>query len=174
MENNTTQNIDSLEMIYFRVTDLWQKLCEKHTSLLNLTFDEYALLLESNLEELEGKSLEKETVKNEISALEIVRSQVIEELNLILTKKELEPIESVSDLIMVMDIYEKKNNQKHLFRFNSLLIDLIEKIQEQNKENQLFINKALLSLKQIREEVMGGKDYSTYNNRGSHTSQTTD
>jgi hypothetical protein len=45
MENNTTQNIDSLEMIYFRVTDLWQKLCEKHTSLLNLTFDEYALLL---------------------------------------------------------------------------------------------------------------------------------
>jgi hypothetical protein len=174
MENNTTQDIDSLEMIYFRVTDLWQKLCEKHTSLLNLTFDEYALLLESNLENLEEKSLEKETVKNEISALEIVRSQVIEELNLILTKKELEPIASVSDLIMVMDIYEKKNNQKHLFRFNSLLIDLIEKIQEQNKKNQLFINKALLSLKQIREEVMGGKDYSTYNNRGSHTSQTTD
>lgn len=174
MENNTTQNIDSLEMIYFRVTDLWQKLCEKHTSLLNLTFDEYALLLESNLEKLEGKSLEKETVKTEITVLEKVRTQVIEELNLILVKKEMEPIDSVSDLIMVMDIYEKKNNQKHLFRFNSLLIDLIEKIQEQNKKNQLFINKALLSLKQIREEVMGSKDYSTYNKRGSHTSHTTD
>ena len=144
MENNTTQNIDSLEMIYFRVTDLWQKLCEKHTSLLNLTFDEYALLLESNLEKLEGKSLEKETVKTEITVLEKVRTQVIEELNLILVKKEMEPIDYVSDLIMVMDIYEKKNNQKHLFRFNSLLIDLIEKIQEQNKKNKLFINKALL------------------------------
>lgn len=174
MENNTTQNIDSLEMIYFRVADLWQKLCEKHTSLLNLTFDEYALLLESNLDDLEAKSSEKENVKTEITALEKVRAQVIEELNGLLVKKEMDPIDSVSDLIMVMDIYEKKNNQKHLFRFNSLLIDLIEKIQEQNKKNQLFINKALLSLKQIREDVMGNKDYSTYNNRGNHRSQTTD
>ncbi|MFT6068651.1 MAG: flagellar biosynthesis/type III secretory pathway chaperone [Bacteriovoracaceae bacterium] len=174
MENNTNQNIDSLEMIYFRVTDLWQRLCEKHTTLLNITFDEYALLLESNLDDLESKSQEKDGVQNEITALEKVREQVIEELNSILVKKEMDPISSVSDLIMVMDIYEKKNNQKHLFRFNSLLIDLIEKIQEQNKKNQLFINKALLSLKQIREEVMGSKDYSTYNKRGSHTSHTTD
>jgi flagellar biosynthesis/type III secretory pathway chaperone len=174
METNKSQNIDSLEVIYFRVADLWQKLCEKHTSLLDLTFDEYALLLDSNLDQLETKSSEKDLVKDEISALEKVREQVIEELNDLLKKKGVEPISSVSDLIMVMDIYEKKNNQKHLFRFNSLLIDLIEKIQEQNKKNQLFINKALLSLKQIREDVMGNKDYSTYNKRGSHTSQTTD
>lgn len=165
---------ENLEMIYFRVTDLWQRLCERHTLLLDLTFDEYALLLETNLDGLDKKSEEKNVVTKEISALEVVRSQVIDELNLILEEKEIEPIESVSDLIMVMDIYEKKNNQKHLYRFNQLLIDLIEKIQEQNKKNQLFINKALLSLRQIREDVMGQKEYSTYNKRGASTPQTTD
>lgn len=174
MNTENKEPVDSLEMIYFRVTDLWQRLCEKHNLLLNLTFDEYALLLESDLEKLETKSSEKDAVSSEISALEKVRAQVIEELNSFLTAKGMDPIDSVSDLIMVMDLYEKKNDQKHLFRFNRLLIDLIEKIQEQNKKNQLFINKALLSLKQIREEVMGNRDYSTYNKRGAPTSQTTD
>ena len=174
MDKEMTKEIETLEMIYFRVTDLWQRLCEKHTTLLNLTFDEYALLLESDLEKLDTKTEEKEKTNNEVIALEKVRAQIIDELNQFLMSKNLDPIESVSDLIMVMDIYEKKNDQRHLFRFNSLLIDLIEKIQEQNKKNQLFINKALLSLKQIREEVMGDKNYSTYNNRGASTSHTND
>lgn len=174
MNKEMTKEIETLEMIYFRVTDLWQRLCEKHTTLLNLTFDEYALLLESDLEKLDTKTEEKEKTNQEVIALEKVRVQIMEELNVFLVSKNLDPIESVSDLIMVMDIYEKKNDQRHLFRFNSLLIDLIEKIQEQNKKNQLFINKALLSLKQIREEVMGDKNYSTYNNRGASTSHTND
>ncbi len=174
MDKEMNQQTDALEMIYFRVTDLWQRLCEKHTTLLNLTFDEYALLLESDLEKLDTKTAEKDTINTEIAALERVRTQIIEELNQFLASKNMDPIESVSELIMVMDLYEKKNNQRHLFRFNNLLIDVIEKIQDQNKKNQLFINKALLSLKQIREEVMGNKNYSTYNKRGASTTHTTD
>lgn len=174
MSENLKKEIEALELIYFRVTDLWQRLCEKHNNLLNLTFDEYALLLESDLENLETKNAEKNALNSEIAALEKVRSDIIEELNGILKGRGMETISSVSELIMVMDVYEKKNDQRHLFRFNNLLIDLIEKIQEQNKKNQLFINKALLSLKQIREEVMGNKNYSTYNNKGGHRTHTTD
>lgn len=174
MNTKANEPSDKLEMIYFRVTDLWQRLCEKHNNLLNLTFDEYALLLESDMDKLQTKAEEKDTTNDEITALENVRAQVIEDLNKFLVSKSMEPISSVSDLIMVMDLYERKNDQKHLFRFNRLLIDLIEKIQDQNKKNQLFINKALLSLKQIREEAMGSKNYSTYNKRGASTSQTTD
>lgn len=174
MEKNTKNEIEKLELIYFRVTDLWQRLCEKHNQLLNLTFDEYAYLLDSDLENLEAKTVEKDELNVEIAALERVRADIIDELNNLLESRNMDPISSVSELIMVMDIYEKKNDQRHLFRFNNLLIDLIEKIQEQNKKNQLFINKALMSLKQIREEVMGNKNYSTYNNKGSHRTATTD
>jgi flagellar biosynthesis/type III secretory pathway chaperone len=72
-----------------------------------------------------------------------------------------------------MQAYEVEKNQKHLFRFNALLIDIIEKIQTQNKRNQLFINKALLSLKQIRIEATGKKNYSLYTSKGSAISTST-
>jgi flagellar biosynthesis/type III secretory pathway chaperone len=66
-----------------------------------------------------------------------------------------------------MKVIENKMQTPHLEKFNSYLIDTIEKIQEQNKKNQIFINKTLLSLKTIREEAMGRKNYSTYNSKGS-------
>ena len=65
-----------------------------------------------------------------------------------------------------MRFYEDQNNTKHLYRFNELLIDVIEKIQEQNKKNQVFLNKAINNLREIREEAMGVKNYSTYNQKG--------
>lgn len=45
-----------------------------------------------------------------------------------------------------METLENKNGKKHLFNFNKLLLNIIDKIQEQNKKNQLFINKALCTL----------------------------
>ena len=72
-----------------------------------------------------------------------------------------------------MNQYPVELKEKHLFRFNALLIDLIEKIQNQNKRNQLFINKALHSLKEIRQDVLGKKSYSTYTSRGSAVSSST-
>jgi flagellar biosynthesis/type III secretory pathway chaperone len=65
-----------------------------------------------------------------------------------------------------MNFFEKQNNTQHLYRFNALLIDVIEKIQTQNKKNQVFLNKAINSLKEIREEALGVKNYNTYNKKG--------
>lgn len=161
---------DKLAILYFEVTDLWKRLCEEHNYLFNVTCDEYSLLLRSELDLLEEKLVEKNDIILRISALETIRRELIKELSSIFPEKE---INSVTGLIEVMRAYEVEKNQKHLFRFNALLIDIIEKIQAQNKRNQLFINKALLSLKQIRIEASGKKNYSTYTSKGSAISSST-
>jgi flagellar biosynthesis/type III secretory pathway chaperone len=161
---------DKIAILYFEVTDLWKRFCEEHNQLFNVTCDEYSLLLNSQLDLLEEKHIEKNEIILRIGVLENVRRDLISELNILFPEKE---IDSVSKLIEVMKAYEVEKNQKHLFRFNALLIDIIEKIQAQNKRNQLFINKALLSLKQIRLEATGKKNYSTYSSKGSAISTST-
>jgi flagellar biosynthesis/type III secretory pathway chaperone len=128
------------------------------------------LLLSSELDLLEEKLFEKNEIIARIGALEVIRREIIIELNALLPEKN---IDSVSSLLDVMRSYEVEKNQKHLFRFNALLIDIIEKIQAQNKRNQLFINKALISLKQIRIEATGKKNFSTYSSKGSAISTST-
>lgn len=153
---------DEKELFYFRVADVWRRLCDEHNTLLDQTCDEYALLLSSKLEELEEKIEQKKETILRIGKLEKLRAALINELNNSREKK----VESVHELIIEMQEFEIKNNERHLFRFNALLIDMIEKIQTQNKRNQLFINKALLNLKAIREEALGEKSYSTYTSNG--------
>jgi flagellar biosynthesis/type III secretory pathway chaperone len=161
---------DKLAILYFEVTDLWKRFCEEHNMLFNVTCDEYTLLLSSQLDLLEEKLIEKNEIILRIGILENIRRDLIIELNSIMIGSE---IDSVSKLIEIMRTYEVEKNQKHLFRFNALLIDVIEKIQAQNKRNQLFINKALISLKQIRIEATGKKNYSSYTSSGSATSSST-
>lgn len=156
----------ALSLHYFRVTDLWKKLCESHQKLLELTFDEYSLLLGSQIEELEEKIQEKEALIAAIALLDKERTAAIEELNSDLVTWNKNKVENVKDLIICMSEYEAKRDQHHLSRFNALLIDIIEKIQTQNRKNQLFINKALMSLREIREEAVGRKNYTTYNAKG--------
>jgi flagellar biosynthesis/type III secretory pathway chaperone len=164
------QHNDRMAVFYFEVTDLWKRLCEEHVNLFNLTCDEYSLLLSSQLEELEEKLVEKNVTIKKIHHLELVRQNLIADLNDFLPDQN---IDSVSTLLKVMNLYHVEMKEKHLFRFNALLIDMIEKIQAQNKRNQLFINKALHSLKQIRQDVLGKKSYSTYSARGSTVSTST-
>lgn len=161
---------DKLAIIYFEVTDLWKRLCEEHNYLFSVTCDEYSLLLKSELDLLEEKLVEKNQIITRIGALETIRRELIAELNSLFPEKN---IDSVTKLLEFMKSYDVEKNQKHLFRFNALLIDIIEKIQTQNKRNQLFINKALLSLKQIRIEATGKKNYSTYTSKGSAISSST-
>ena len=153
---------EKLAPIYFEVTNLWKQLCEEHNELFNLTCDEYSLLLRSELEE-KNKCIQR------IGVLEMIRRELISDLAKIVPAQN---IDSVSGLLEVMSQYEVESQQKHLFRFNALLIDIIEKIQAQNKRNQLFINKALHSLQQIRLEASGKKNFQTYSSKGSAISST--
>lgn len=153
---------DLLAILYFQTTDIWKRMCEEHMDLFNITCDEYTLLLNSEIEQLEVKVKEKEQVIQRIKDIEDIRQDLIKELSKIRGAD----IDSVSKLLEIMTAYEVEKKEKHLFRFNALLIDMIEKIQAQNKKNQLFINKALRSLKEIRMEAMGEKSYQTYTAKG--------
>lgn len=169
MTVNTSKE-QKLALLYFEITDLWKRFCEEHSELFNLTCDEYSLLLNSDLELLNDKILEKEIVIKNIYRLEVMRREIISEINNLYPEKN---IDSVSKLLTFMTNYEIEKKEKHLFRFNALLIDMIEKIQAQNKRNQLFINKALISLKEIRMEALGQKNYSVYTAKGSAVSKST-
>ena len=161
---------EKLATLYFEVTNIWKQFCEEHNELFNLTCDEYSLLLKSELDLLDEKIAEKNECIKRIGALEVIRRELIVELNNIYPDQ---TIDNVSSLLEVMSKYEVESKQKHLFRFNALLIDIIEKIQVQNKRNQLFINKALHSLQQIRLEASGKKNFSTYSSKGSAVSTST-
>lgn len=158
---------ESLALLYFQVTDLWKQLCQEHNLLFNLTCDEYSLLLRSELDLLEDKIIEKQICIERITTLEAIRKDLILDLKDIYPNKE---INGVSELLEIMSEYEIENNQKHLRSFNSLLIDIIEKVQTQNKRNQLFINKALINLQQMKLEASGKKKFSTYSKKGSSVS----
>lgn len=156
----------TLHLLYFRVTDVWKRFCELHTELLDLTFDEYSFLLKSDIDGIESLTEKKNLVVSAISNLEKVRAGLITELNDYLRAHNQKEIENVRELLDVMSSFESHNNTNHLKRFNELLIDIIEKLQGQNKKNQVFLNKAINSLREIREEALGIKSYSTYNQKG--------
>jgi len=160
---------ETLQLIYFKVTDVWKRFCEEHTVLLDTTFEEYSLLLASDVDGIEELMVTKNEIISRISSLEKIREDLITELNEYLRDNGQKSVESVSELITVMAQFEEANNAHHLNRFNKLLIDIIEKLQTQNKKNQLFLNKAINSLREIREEALGVKSYSTYNNKGVST-----
>ena len=156
-----------LNILYFQVTDLWKRFCEKHVELFNYTCDEYSLLLKNDLESVDEKVHQKQLVIAEIYGLDQVRQNLIVKINDVLSQYAGTPaVTNVTELLQVMQGFEEELKQAHLFRFNKLLVDIIEKIQAQNKKNQLFINKALLSLREIRQEATGQKNYSTYTASG--------
>ena len=152
------------EAFYFQITDIWKKFCEEHNLLFNQTCDEYSLLLGSELEKLdETVALKQETIQR-IGGLDKIRKDLITSINKELPNEK--HIKTVSELIIHFNSYDSEKEQKHLFRFNALLIDIIEKIQAQNKRNQIFINKAIHSLQSIREEAIGQKSYNSYDAKG--------
>jgi len=155
---------EELKGHYFRVTDLWRRLCEEHSKLFDLTLSEYSLLLSSDIDELEELTQQKQEIVDVIQKLESHRAELIVELNKSpdLTHK----VDNISELITLMNTLTIEQEQKHFSNFNSLLVDIIEKIQVQNKKNQLFINKAIRSLRDIREGAIGEKSYNTYTSSG--------
>lgn len=158
---------EQLDLLYFRVTDIWKLLCENHNILLTLTCDEYSALLQSDLDKIEELVTYKDVVIAKIEALNELREEVIDDIN----KSGLSetPIDSMDALIDFMKQLDVEKKEKHLFRFNRLLIDMIDKIKEQNKTNKLFLNKAMHSINDIIASMRGMSNYSTYNAKGSET-----
>ena len=152
-----------LTLHYFACTDIWNKFCELHYSLFQLTCDEYSTILSSNIELLEDILLKKDQVINEIASLEQVRYSLIQEI-------EAEFATSFDRASSLIDFFESKipneKSEKHLQKYNLLLIDLINQLKDQNKKNQAVLNKTIKSLAELREAAQGIKSFTVYNAKG--------
>lgn len=152
--------LDEKRLFYQSAISVWEGFCELHKDLYDLTCDEYLTLLESDIDKLESMLPVKEEIIAKIGELEKERSELIEKLNsiaLFSTK-----INRAGDLLNAFSDLEKSSAIPALKNLNSLLIDIIRKIQDQNKKNQQFLNKAMLSLRDVKQGFTGKKQYTTY------------
>lgn len=155
---------DHLKADYFRVTDLWRRLCEAHNQVYKITCKEYDALLSNDIELLNSIVEEKEVYVGHINALEGLRQDIIEDINSRIPSDH--RLTTASTLIGFFEAYEKNFSESYLESFNELLLDILQKIKFQNKKNQIFINKAMISLEKLKKEALGLKDVTTYKNDG--------
>ena len=154
----------SLALYYDRAIELWQRFCRLLSTLYEFTCEEYSILLLSNIDALDPLLQTKQVTIEEIHQCDQDRKALIEEM-----QSQGYNVSSVTDLIKTFSKFEENRDQKYLHKFNTLLIEIIEKIQEQNKKNQVFLNKAIFSLREVRTSFQGKKSYSTYNSQGATT-----
>lgn len=143
--------------------DLWHEFCQKHTELYEVTCEEYSHLLASDIDKLESTIEEKQNIINFINKLEVNRNEVASEISNLIQ------VEKPEKLTYMLDSLRKNNLEKQaseIEKLNLVLLDIIEKIQEQNKRNQIFLNKAIISLKELRQSFSGKESYNTYSPSG--------
>lgn len=152
--------LDEKRLYYQRALSVWEGFCQLHTELYDLTCDEYLTLLESDIVKLEKMLPVKEEIISKIGDLEKERTELIDTLNstaLFSTK-----ITRAGELLAVFSSLDQASGIPALKNLNALLIDIIQKIQEQNKKNQMFLNKAMISLREVKQGFTGKKQYTTY------------
>jgi flagellar biosynthesis/type III secretory pathway chaperone len=148
------------KLYYQRVLDIWEGFCQLHKELFDLTCEEYITLLASDLEKLESMIPLKEEIIQRIGELEIERGELVSQIN----DRNIFPVKilKAGDLLSSFSELDQSNALPALRNLNSLLIDIVEKIQEQNKKNQMFLNKAMASLREVKQGFSGKKTYTTY------------
>src|SRR5690554_6443279 len=146
------------------IADLWREQCSLHTELFELRCDEYMHLLASDLEKLDLAIEEKSLLIDKINQLEDRRKLCLQEVNLLRNGQA--SIQKLGELLLYLNEQGLNNESDRIEKLNLVLLDIVEKIQEQNKKNQVFLNKALLSLKELKNSFGGGKTYETYGSNG--------
>lgn len=148
------------KFFYQRSVDIWKEFCELHQGLYEITCDEYLALLSGEVEKLEDKLKEKEIIINLVSHCEQSRQDLINEINNKISQEN--QIHRAGELMSFMQDIDQELDLPILEKLNLLLIDMVEKIQAQNKKNQLFLNKAIFSINEIKASFQGTNKYKTY------------
>ena len=152
--------LDEKKLYYQSVLTIWEGFCREHKDLYDLTCEEYLTLLASDVDKLETMIPVKEEIISKIGELERDRANLIEKLNE--TGLFSKHIVRAGDLLDAFADIDQQNGIAALKNLNSLLIDIVHKIQDQNKKNQMFLNKAMISLREVKQGFSGKKTYSTY------------
>ena len=65
----------------------------------------------------------------------------------------------------MLDI-EKEIEVDLLTKMNNLMVDIIVTLQDQGKKNQIFLNKALHNINELKRDIQGAGKDTTYNSAG--------
>ncbi len=147
-------------LYYQQAVLIWEGFCRLHKELFDLTADEYITLLASDIDKLEAMLPLKEEIISQVGDLEKERAHLIKIINdsnlfdVTITR--------AGELLDAFADIDSKSGIPALKNLNALLIDMIHKIQEQNKKNQMFLNKAMHSLNDLKQGFKGKKTYTTY------------
>lgn len=156
MDSNTLAK----KLHYQSVVTVWEGFCQLHKELYDLSCEEYLTLLSGDVDKLESMLPLKEEIISRISELEKDRAQLIDTLNSSTLFSQ--TIFKAGDLLAAFHEIDSQSAIPALKNLNSLLIDIIQRIQEQNKKNQVFLNKAMLSLRELQQGFSGKKTFTTY------------
>jgi len=146
-----------------QLRDIWHDFCEHHAQLYELTCDEYMHLLASDIDQLEITINDKKELLNTISKIDQSRNEIVTDLAISFG---VEKIETLNDLLQLLEANHEIELKKEIDKRNLLLLDIINKIQAQNKKNQFFLNKAIYSLKELKDSFSGQNSYKTYSSTG--------
>ncbi len=156
--------LDEKKLYYQQTITIWENFCQFHKELYDLTCEEYLTLLESDIESLEKMLPVKEEIIRKISELEKDRADLINKLN---SSALFSPeIKRAWDMLNAFSDLENEGSVPILKNLHALLIDIIQKIQEQNKKNQVFLNKAMISIREVKDGFTGKKQFTTYGANG--------
>lgn len=153
------------QIIYMEFTELWKALCDSHNRLYQLTCDEYLALLNSDIDKVHHLLNLKEQLMKEIEHLDADRTNLV---NKVAVQTNI-PLESLQKFKTVYDYLRDElslDNQNPLIKYHQLMIDLVEKTQDQNKKNRFFLNKALNSIQELRKDLNGNIKVNNYSRTG--------
>lgn len=157
------QNEFDVNLKIIRLREMWHNFCELHTELYEVTCDEYMHLLSSEIDELENDIDNKNFTIQKINGLELERNLIGQE---IAHHFQQEKTQKLSELLNLLKANGHEKVATEIEKLNLVLLDIVEKIQEQNKKNQVFLNKAILSLRELKNSFSGKTTYNTYSANG--------
>lgn len=158
MDNKLSLNFKFTELI-----ELWKEFCQSHTSLYELTCEEYQHMISSEIDSLETVVDTKKQLIDYINVLDERRQAIINEIK---TESNRDDLNKSNQIIEFLKEIGKETTAKELASYNDLLVEIVEKIQDQNKTNQIFLNRAIISLQELKENFKGKKSFKTYNFKG--------
>ncbi|MDA8793806.1 flagellar protein FlgN [Bacteriovoracaceae bacterium] len=159
----------NLKFLFHNLTNIWEDFCRCHHLLYDFTCQEHINLMESDIDGLEKTALEKDKVLLDIEQLDTLRKECVNDISHIINPNN--PATKISELIELVEGRVDEKELDTLKKLNLLLIDIIQKLQEQNKRNQIFLNRSIISLNELKEEFTG-KKYSTYGPSGNTNAST--
>ena len=144
---------------------IWQDFCVLHEELYQVTCREYQLLLAGPAKSLTSHLERKIAIINSIKEVELARMSLIDDLNC--PEGAGMGIKTVRDLLIYLEqVAEGNGGGQRLESYNEQLLNIIEKLRQQNSKNRNFLNKAMYNLRNIREEILGSDPLFIYDSRG--------